>query len=287
VRVFISGASGFLGRNLAQGFAQKGFAVTGLTRFAAKISLMTEQPKICWHTVEEIPSLIQSLVPAIFVHAATCYGRQGESNDEVSRANFEWPKSLLSLLQESHCLFVNIDTSLPATVNSYADAKRRFSDYAREFAAAGGVRVLNCRLESVYGPGDDVSKFQMLLLKALLRNEPVVPLTEGMQTRDYIYIQDAVNAILLLVQHRLSMGCSYLTADVGTGIPTRIRDFAWAMKRIIGSSSYLDFGAIPYRKNELMHTKADIFTLKSLGWTPETELEEGLRLLVDSKREVI
>src|SRR6185369_14082204 len=98
------------------------------------------------------------------------------------------------------------------SLSAYAATKRRFSDRARALALAGGPRMLNVALESVFGPGDDPAKFQMTLLHALGRNEPAFALSPGGQTRDYIFIDDAVAAILILVDHAYRSSERYLAA---------------------------------------------------------------------------
>ena len=50
------------------------------------------------------------------------------------------------------------------------------------------------------------------------------------------------------------------------------------LKEITKSSSILNFGALPYRKNELMHSETNNQAMLNLGWKPKTTLKEGLQL---------
>jgi nucleoside-diphosphate-sugar epimerase len=182
--------------------------------------------------------------------------------------------------------FVNADTSLPPAVDLYALSKAQATQWLRALAGMGRLRVLNVRLESVIGPGDDGTKFVPQLVRALLRNEASFPMTPGDQARDFIYVEDAAEALGLLAEHAASGdGGVWQEAGVGTGRPTSIRDLAGLAARLTGSTTRIQPGALPARPNELMSARADTRLLHALGWGGSRDLESSLRETIRGERE--
>ena len=64
--------------------------------------------------------------------------------------------------------------------------------------------------------------------------------------------------------------------ELGSGESVSIRDFVEEAHSASKSKSRLNFGAYPYRDNEIMVSKADISKLKLLGWTPKNSIKEGV-----------
>lgn len=282
MRVLLTGATGFLGSHLARALLSQGNQVRGTRRARSSFARLADvRDAIEWRDVETTAEDLVATTDVV-LHAATHYGR-GADDTDVERANFTWPSALLTAGGRAR-LFVNIDTSLPPALSAYARTKDRFAAHARAAADRGDARVLNVNLESVYGPGDDPAKFQMMLIHALLGNVAAFALTPGGQTRDYIFITDAVDAILRLVDHAQAAPTPYLAAGVGRGEGVTIRRFAELVRQIAGSSTQLQFGALPYREGELMTASADISLLRMLGWAGGRTIEAGLREMIEAER---
>ncbi|MDR2010196.1 MAG: hypothetical protein LBQ22_06920, partial [Bacteroidales bacterium] len=66
------------------------------------------------------------------------------------------------------------------------------------------------------------------------------------------------------------------TFQVGSGETVSIKELMLFLKEQTGSNSLLNFGAIPYRENELMVSKTNIEPLRKLGWKPKYTIKEGL-----------
>lgn len=286
LEIFVTGATGYLGSYLCHILVSKGHKLTILKRRGSRIErLLSLRPCLRLHDIENgLEQIFESYTPDVVIHAATCYGRLGETPYALYETNIEMPMRLLRA-SGLRTLFVNTDTSLPSNINLYSYSKHQFSVWASELAGAGLAKVLNIRLESVYGPGDDQTKFATDLVRALLRNTGVYPMTPGKQARDFIYVEDAASAYITLVEHAFhSIGADWQEAGVGTGIPTRIRDFAEMAKILCNAETQLDFGAKPYRVSEVMKTCADVRMLRSLGWKPTYDLRKGIERMIRLER---
>lgn len=220
------------------------------------------------------------------VHVAASYGRNGESVAQVVDANLDFPLHLLEAAVAAGVgLFINTDTALDKFINAYALSKRQFSEWGKHFARQKKIRFLNLRLEHFYGAGDDDTKFTTHVIKSCLANVPELKLTPGEQRRDFVYIDDVVDAYLLLLAQAGEMQEDYVEVDVGSGEAVQIKEFVGLVHRLTGSSTHLNFGAHPYREGEAMFLQADTAGLRKLGWSCRHTLEQGLKLAIEGYKQ--
>lgn len=218
------------------------------------------------------------------IHCATSYGRKGETPGEIAQANIIFPVELLKICATQHLRhLINIDTVLPPSISEYARTKAEFRQQATQIAKDSGIALTNLRLEYMYGPGDDDSKFTTHVIRACLRNDASIALTKGEQERDFIYIEDVVSAISLIAEN-VSVAKRYVEFDIGSGESVTLKHFAIAVRALTNSSTRFDFGAIPYRDNEIMRSCADSSRLRALGWRCAYTLVRGLSDTIHGER---
>jgi nucleoside-diphosphate-sugar epimerase len=211
------------------------------------------------------------------IHLATCYGRNGENEIDIFSSNTLFPLELLRLSTSyKSTTFINIDTILCEYLNAYALSKYQFVQWGKLFAQTKRVQFLNIRLEQVYGPNDDLSKFTSLLIQSCVEGELSIPMTKGEQMRDFIFIYDVVAALMLILEKVIGKGVCWQELGLGSGSPVSIKHFAKTVKKLSNSNTKLDFGALDYRNNEVMTSSADISKLNECGWTRKWSLEEGI-----------
>ena len=143
---------------------------------------------------------------------------------------------------------------------------------------------MNIRLEHVYGPNDETSKFPSYIADSCLKNIPELKLTKGEQKRDLIYIDDVVSAYLILLEKLGEVDDFFIDIELGSGKSVSIRHFVEMIHQITESKTKLDFGAIPYREGEAMSSQANIARLTSLGWHCNYDLEAGLNKMIGIER---
>ena len=225
------------------------------------------------------------------IHTATCYGRAGETPTQVFQANTVFPLHLLEAASFFHAetfintdTFFNTDTILSSYLNIYALSKKHFSDWGRIIVLNDRIRFVNIRLEHLYGPGDNQSKFTYWIVQSCLKNIPDIKLTLGEQSRDFIYIADAVSAYIQILRYARDLKSGFLEFDLGSGEAVTVRNFVEAVHRLTGSNSNLSFGALLYRDNELMESKANIDPLLALGWQCKTGMDKGITKMIEQMR---
>jgi CDP-paratose synthetase len=294
--LLITGVGGFLGTHLARRLSSR-YEILGLEHSAEAARHVNRAwcPNLYFSSARALGDIFATHGIQAVLHAATLYNRAGESTARMLEANIVLPVELLELSNHHNVpLFINTDSFFNPAGNSdsifnqtantfpylaeYTLSKRHCRDWL--YLLTGPCRAVNLRVHHMYGPDDSPSKFVPGLLGRLLQNEERIALSAGDQTRDMVYVDDVVDAFETILNCQEALAPRYSSFDVGTGIGTTVRSLVTALKELSGSSSVLDFGALPYRANEIMHSVADPSALRALGWEPKVSLRDGLGRLV-------
>jgi CDP-paratose synthetase len=291
MRILLTGPSGFLGSALAHYWAQRDHELFLLARRNSRLDRLLADlggalTLLRASCPDEVLAAVKEAAPDAIIHTACSYGRKGETSLAVMDANLHYGATLLQAALDGTTsrggvTFLNTGTVLAPDVSLYALSKTQFSTWGAMLASQSPdrLRFIDVRLQQMYGPGDDNSKFTTHFLEACRRNEPRLALTAGEQRRDFIHIDDVVRAYDCILKHRTDFAASD-SIDVGSGDAVTIRHFVEMAKELASASTVLEFGAVPYRANEAMLCVADTLRLRSLGWQPEVSLTDGISSLL-------
>jgi UDP-glucose 4-epimerase len=163
-------------------------------------------------------------------------------------------------------------------LSPYAVSKFAGEGYCQAFYESYDVPTVVVRYSNVFGPGQDpanpyagvVAKF----FESALAGEPVRVHGDGEQTRDYTFVDDAVEATLLASVSPKAVGQVY---NVGTGRETSVNELAQVITRITGSDAsteHVDRRDIDNIRRRVVNIEK---IRRELRWTPRATLEEGLR----------
>lgn len=153
-------------------------------------------------------------------------------------------------------------------------AEHYFEMYFRNFQ----LPVTMVRLSNVFGPGQVTSNpycgVVAKFFECLHRGEPFPIIGDGLQTRDFTYVEDAIDAILLAAVSGNSIGKLY---NIGTGIQTNIRQLAEVIASVGGHHNY-PFSFLPKRLiDHIAYRSVDCRLIRQdLDWMPKYTLEQGL-----------
>lgn len=168
----------------------------------------------------------------------------------------------------------------------YAVSKLGGENYCMAFYESYGLPATAVRYSNIYGPGQDpanpycgvVAKF----IESLFAGEAPVIHGDGNQTRDFTFVDDAVEATVLAATRERALGEVF---NVGTGTETRVNELAAALIRITGS------GKIPVHtdRRDVDNIRRRVVNIekarRALRWSPEVTLEQGLAMTVAWQRE--
>ena len=289
--ILLTGGTGFLGSALLRAFAaDPSSQITVLKRSTSRtdrVSDLLQHDRIRWIDLDrtDLVELFRTSAFDIILHCATNYGRGKRSILDTASANLLLPLTLLQLgIEHGVKTFINTDTVIDKRVNEYSLSKKQFLEWLQN--SAEKIQGVNVALEHFYGPFDDESKFTTMIFHKLMRGESQIDLTPGEQKRHFIFVDDVVRAFSCILEKLDTLLSGFSSFVVSTEQSVSIREFVQLSKSIIGNTStHLNFGAIPYRVNELMDSRTDISSLKALGWEPKFSLEQGIQMTIEKERE--
>ncbi|MCR9191712.1 MAG: NAD-dependent epimerase/dehydratase [Gammaproteobacteria bacterium] len=284
MKILLTGASGFLGNRLLHDFIAKKHQVIITKRAHSDMTpFSTHTHKFeAWNIDDfDLADIFQAHpdIEAI-IHAATDYGHHATMPTRTFWSNEAFPIRLMTLAIEYHVpLFINMDTFFNTGtedynyLRSYTLSKRHFQEWGKYCAELKKLAFINLKLFHLYGPNDNPNKFMPSVIKRCLAGEHI-DLTSGEQKRDFIYLDDVVQAISLILSNTFDAG--YHHYDIGSGHSCSIRSVVETVNGLCNNSATLNFGALPTRTNELDDACANPAAIKTLGWKPLITLREGL-----------
>jgi CDP-paratose synthetase len=285
-KILLTGATSFLGSSLANKLLSIGYEVVALkktTSLMDRIETISENLTLVNIDELEIKDIfVKHANISAIIHTATSYGRHGESLDEIRRINTEIPLQLLEAGTLAGVeVFINSDTTLNSLLNIYSLTKNQFVQWGRYFSSNQNIKFINMRLEQFYGHGESPDKFVTYILQSCMANKPELRLTSGEQSRDFIYIDDVIAAYQLVLEEAQNFNTQFTQFEVGFGSAISIKEVVKLAHSLTKSNTQLLFGAIPYRRDELMFSQANIAPLMQLGWACKVGLNDGLRLMIN------
>jgi UDP-glucose 4-epimerase len=170
-----------------------------------------------------------------------------------------------------------VDERHPEAVsNPYGVAKRSAEDYLASFADLDGLEPVSLRLGNVYGPRQDPhgeAGVVAIFCNRLLADEPVTVFGDGHQTRDYVYVEDVVDAFVAAGEHPGAPGARL---NIATGVETSVLELYAALREVAGFGDEPTFA--PPRPGELGRIALDCAEAgRVLDWRATIDLREGLR----------
>jgi nucleoside-diphosphate-sugar epimerase len=284
MKILLTGATGFLGSALARRWVHAGHDVTAIVRSASAEKLKSldigDLVAAAYSSDADVEEIVQASAPDVIVNTACSYGRSGESLSQMLDANVRFGVLLLQSQLKGAGVgrFINTGTVLEPSTNLYALSKWQMTDWGESVVKVfpNQIQFINVLLQHMYGPHDAATKFTTHVLRSCRSNMSRLDLTAGEQLRDFIYIDDVVDAYDILVNSFEKLA-PFEHIEVGSGVAPSIRTFVETAHRVTGSTTELVFGAIPYRANEAMSCCADTTRMREFGWAPAFDIEAGLR----------
>lgn len=287
MKILLTGATGFLGSAILKALLKNDHEVIIIKRSFSDIHRISQEIKETKvYDIDQKGSLEKIFGEnkniATVLHTATCYGKKNETEHEITDSNIAFPVELINLAIENNVkTFINTSsffqkiTDKEHPLYTYIESKRKFKKIGKKLATEKKIHFIDAKIQHLYGTNDDESKFIPFIIHNSLHNTPLLNLTKGEQERDFIYIDDAVDAYLKIISFQ---ECNYYVSyEIGTGQTISIKQAVESIAKIVSSKTEFRFGKLPYRAGEVMSAKADISKLLKLGWKPEYDFDKGIK----------
>jgi len=292
-RVLVTGASGFVGANLARRLLND-----GPQHNPWRVQEIRDQVTVHQGDVSDLQAVEKAMAAAkpewVFHLAAHGAYPDQKDFDQMVATNVRGTANLLRAAEQSEVeAFVSAGTSSEYGYKDHAPSEDEWlepnSDYAvtkaaathmsRLAATATGARIATLRLYSAYGPYEEPRRLvPTLIVQGLAGKLP--PLVNPDIARDYVHVEDISSAfVLVAATPNQEPGVVY---NVGSGVQTTLRQIVDATRRLLKVEAAPVWGSMPERSwdtNVWVSNPARITT--QLGWTPRHDLESGLRQTID------
>jgi UDP-glucose 4-epimerase len=175
-----------------------------------------------------------------------------------------------------------VETMRSAPVAPYGVEKSAAEQYLYCWSLLYGVETVSLRYFNVFGPRQDPSSpysgVISIFVDRILRGAPVTIFGDGEQYRDFVYVDNVVDANLAAATRPGVSGRSY---NVACGVRTTLNELAAILAKIVGRDVHPTHA--PARAGDIRESLADISRARTeLGYAPKVGVEEGLRRLVES-----
>ena len=302
MKCLVTGASGHLGSYLVRHLLKKGADVHCLVRPASDLWRLSDIAdklsfiKADLAHIADAADLIGSAAPEVVFHVGWQGVTSRHRNDpEQITVNVKGGIEFFQMLPDTCRCFVGIgsqaeygpcnepflEDSPLKSETAYGTAKLCLGLMIDKLAELRKMRTVWLRLFATYGPMDDERHLIPSVINQLLSSKRPA-LTTGEQNWDYLYIEDAAEAIYLAAIDKETQGFYNLCS--GNAVP--VRYIVETIRNLIDPGLELGFGDIPCRDKQALGLEGDCGKLqKVLGWKPATSIEEGLRKTVAWHRE--
>lgn len=298
-KVLVTGATGFIGSNLVRKLYDKGYEVYVLLRPNSTLGTkrLEDYKKIykIYGNSKELVYKANELPQFDVCYNLASYGvdyRQ-QDIDLIIEGNIKFTLDIIDFCSKNNTkLLIHTGSCFEYGINEneflteehninpqslYGSAKAASVIMANTYAKLKNVKMITVRPFGIYGINEGIHKLIPSLIKAAINKENI-KLTEGYQIRDYLYIEDLLEAYMILSDN--DNIDPYEIFNVCSSKKTSIRDIVKHICEISGTDmSLFKFGEIPYRKNEVMSFVGDNTKIvREINWKPKYSLREGLEL---------
>lgn len=296
----ITGAAGFLGASLANSLVRDGHQVRGLDDLstgdpqAMDKSVhftrgdVSDRPKL-WTLLQNV-DCVYHLAARVSVSESILYPR------EYNAVNVGGTVSLMEAMRDvgvRRVIFISSgaiygkqarqplrESVRPFPDSPYAVSKLSSESYVRTIGELWGIETVSLRVFNAYGPGQNLPPSHPPVIpnfiKQSVQNGSIVIHSSGEQTRDYVYVDDVVRA---MVAAATAPSIDGEVINVGSGTETTVRDLARMIVEITGSSAEIIYN--PRASSGVDRMCADLTLAgEKLGYSPHTMLEEGLQMTI-------
>jgi len=301
MRFLITGAAGFLGSALANRLVQEGHSVRGLddlstgdpSALSPEVHFVRgdvkDRPKL-WTLLQEI-DCVYHLAAKVLVPESVLYPR------EYNEVNVGGTVTLMEAMRDvgvrrvvfisSGAIYGNQESqpvsedAIPNPRSPYAVSKLAAEYYVKTIGRLWGIETVCLRVFNAYGPGQHLPPVHapvlLNFLRQALQNGTLVIHGDGTQTRDYVYVDDVVQA---MIAASTAPGVDQMTINVGSGVETSVRDLVKVVISVTGSEPEVVYN--PRSDGGPARMCADLRRAASLlNYRPSISLESGLRLTLE------
>ena len=289
--ILIVGGTGFIGYHLAKKSLEKGWRVTSISSRPPRKKRYLPKVKYILCDITKKKSLKKNIRKS-FNYVVNLGGYVDHSNRKKTfESHYIGCKNLTEIfLKKAPIAFVqmgssaeygnvkspqkeNIKCNLKSIKSIYGKAKLLSSIYMINLFKKKNFPSTVLRLYQAYGPRQDINRLLPIAITSCIKNKKF-PCSHGNQIRDFVHVDDVVNAIIKSLTNKNARG---QIINIGSGKPKKIKNIIKKVKKI-SKGGHPQFGKIKLRKDEILKIYPNIKKSKKIiNWHPKISFEKGLK----------
>lgn len=319
-RIVLTGCAGFIGFHLATRLLDEGHEIFGVDNLNAYYDVELKQARLAQLQARSdfqfekcdiadrrsMLEVFEKTRPQIVLHMAAQAGVRHSIDhpQEFVTANLDGFFSVLEAARSvsvGHFLYASSSSvygsnrkipfsesdNVDHPVSFYAATKRCNELMGHSYAHLHGLPMTGLRFFTVYGPWGRPDMALFKFTRAILKGEPIALFNDGRMSRDFTYIDDAIDAVVKLLplvppagESRTAQAAPYRIVNIGSHRPVKLEDFVAAIESHLGRKALRRNE--PLQPGDVPATFADVTLLKTLiGKRQETSLDEGIKAFVN------
>jgi len=295
-KILVIGGTGFIGYHLIKRCLQKSYNVTCISSRTSSKKKRFSKVKYLICDIRDKKKL-SKIITSRYNFVVNLGGYVDHSKKrETLTSHYDGCKNLVKILLKFNIEnFVQIGSGLeygnrksPQKENlrcspksNYGLAKFKATNFLMKLYEKNKFPCTILRLYQAYGPEQDFNRLIPIVIKSCLKGERFA-CSEGLQKRDFLYIDDFINLIFKIFSNKRSRGRIF---NAGSGKPIKIKSLIEKIKKI-SKGGIPEYGKIEMRKDEIDIMYPNIkLSRKILNWSPKVTLDNGLKKTVKFYRE--
>ncbi len=243
---------------------------------------------------DETYKIIQKIKPDVVYHLAANISRNRDFSiyEKMAAVNVQGTLNVLKSLEgiDAHFIFTSSseiygnnvspfhENQIPKPVSPYSLSKISAEVLVQTYCNNHSKKFTNLRVFNFYGENMPEGFFIPQMIESLKRGEDFL-MTKGEQVRDFLYVGDVVDALILTAQNTSAYG---ETMNVCSGKGTKLSKLATAVNTSMNTKAKIVLGAIPYRNNEVWEMIGDPSKIKkSIGFEPKISVDKGIEIVIN------
>jgi nucleoside-diphosphate-sugar epimerase len=305
MKILLTGATGFIGSHVLKRGLNENYQIIIAKRSNSNTKKIKDVlSKVKCYDIDKIPisKIFENNKIDLVIHCATYY-KKNQSYEDISEmidSNITFPSQILEQMHIHNVkYFINTgsffeyavstkkisETQKKEPYNFYASTKAGFSEILKWYSKNCGIKVIELRLFSAYGPGDNEKLFNFLIKNFI--NQKKFEMSPCEQRWNWTFVEDIADAYARLIKYIKNMKSDYECFNIGNEKTASIKEIIKILERMSGKNNLVAYTK-PYVQNEIFYVNCNSKKAqKEFGWKAKHDIKKGIKITYDWLKEEI